>query len=33
MLGEVHMTEEHQRTWLKLYRIVEQAIIANLVSL
>lgn len=31
-VGEVAMTESVQHTWMKLYRIVEQSIIANIIS-
>ena len=31
VLGDCAMTAEAQRTWLKLYRVIEQAVIANLV--
>ena len=33
ILGELTMTSNNQRTWLKLYRVMEQAIFANIVKL
>uniref|UniRef100_A0A914VDX0 Globin family profile domain-containing protein n=1 Tax=Plectus sambesii TaxID=2011161 RepID=A0A914VDX0_9BILA len=32
VLGEMDMTETVQQTWSKIYRVMEQAIIANIVK-
>lgn len=32
VLGEMEMTESVQQTWSKIYRVMEQAIITNIVK-